>query len=214
MVAGVRDDLSICGVTMESKRFDMLALHIDDIWHSSIIVHEDGSKLAVGSVKAELRKFAGHSLIVISIARQEGRKYKLKNGEFWVRLSASNYCVVESQLIEPHTVDNMIKQREELVKSREVSAAHHRENELRKQYNYLLRNCQAEIAIRRASEGRAMKLLMQKILNEKKQKEADLAAAARSSWIVTMLGQCFSWGQKTAVESVAILDLVCGAEKC
>lgn len=196
IVIGITDDLTICGVQYEAKKFDQFALHIDDIWHCSMIVKDSGERIAPNSVRIERKILAEKSIIVITVkpdtesASKTPVNYKLKTGEFWVRLSASNYCVSESQLLEPHNVNQMIRQREELAREKERKAAFEKEMQMKKSYTNMLRSFQKEIALRREEESRAVQLLFKKILEEKLRVEKQILAA-NQSWITALFCTCF-----------------------
>lgn len=218
IVIGVRDDLTVCGIGLDPKKYDVLALQIDDIWHCSQIVLDTGEHISPTAVKIEQKEVLDYRLAVITVVPEEGKKYKLKNGEFWVRLSASNYCVAENQLYEPHAVQNMIKQRETQI-LREARAA---ESRLKNEYSRMLRQFQQELTVRRRNETILFDLLEAKILQEKSAADAARPAGKGWRWAAEIVGvalkSTFSCLEKTVeilIDAPTLVDVQeCDAQRC
>lgn len=173
IVVGITDNLRCVGVNKDAKKYDTLALSIDNIRHYSAIVDESCGKISLETqIKLEQKELAGKTLLVVSIVPEPGKRYKLMNGEFWVRLNASNYCVCESKLYEKHTVLNLIAQKEADITARAADA----EKRLVHSYTTMLRSVREDLSEYHKEVRILRSLLENKILQEKRQKEEKMRA--------------------------------------
>jgi len=89
IVIGVRDDGFISGV--DRKVVDFMSLMVDDIHHRRIIIRNNDTPLLFHNIKAEPIIFSNKTLVKIVVQPDEGELYRLKSGDIFIRLSASNY---------------------------------------------------------------------------------------------------------------------------
>jgi len=91
LIIGIHDTTrEILGVH-ENKELDRFLLRVDNIYHSNSIVHDDGSTLTPGTVKAMSVPAGEKTICFVQATPQPGKKYRLNSGEMYYRLSASNF---------------------------------------------------------------------------------------------------------------------------
>ncbi len=192
IVIGVTDDLRCIGVHKDAKKYDTLARSIDNIWHCSNILEESSGKLPLTTtITLEQKELGGVLLLVITIVPESGKRYKLSNGEFWMRLNASNYCVPESKVYEHHTVLKMIAQKEADIAAKAQQA----EVRITTSYTQMLRSVQRDLAEYREEVAALRQLLEHSIVQQKEKKERDMSAHRAKGFVQwvwqTLVEGCF-----------------------
>jgi predicted HTH transcriptional regulator len=98
LVLGVRDDRHMVGVDL-AKHLDVLLRNVDDIYHQKIILKDDGTLLAPGTLSVDTVPIAnGKHLIIVKVVPEKDASYTM-GGEKIVRLNASNYRVTQEKYL-------------------------------------------------------------------------------------------------------------------
>ncbi len=97
LVFGVTDTGQIRGLRGAPKDFDAQLLRLDNMYHLKMITLENGDPISPGTIQTALVTASSGGLekriIVVTARPEEGKRYKLRDGTMWYRLSASNYRV-------------------------------------------------------------------------------------------------------------------------
>lgn len=106
IVVGVKDNRQIVGIDL-AKHLDVLKRCVDDTFHQKIIMKEDGTLLAPGTVTADTVPSAnGKDIIIVKVVPEKNTSYVI-GGEKIVRLNASNYRVTQ----EKYLSESLVKQK-------------------------------------------------------------------------------------------------------
>jgi predicted HTH transcriptional regulator len=97
LVFGVTDTGQIKGLRGSSKDIDAQLLRLDNMYHLKMITLENGDPIPAGTIQTSavtVKSGGGEKRIIVVTAKPEAEKrYKLRDGSMWYRLSASNYRV-------------------------------------------------------------------------------------------------------------------------
>ena len=95
LILGVRDvDHAIIGLplTTKPKEIDGFMLRCDDIMHCGFVMRDDGKPVGAGAVVAEMHTLdSTRKIVIVRVEPEPGVRYICKNGDMYVRLSASNH---------------------------------------------------------------------------------------------------------------------------
>ncbi len=90
IIVGINDERKIVGIPL--KDVDTCLRRVDDIYHERSVLHEDGTPLPIGVLKAKAMELpSGLFLILYTIKPEEGKSYVLNDSSKFYRLAASNY---------------------------------------------------------------------------------------------------------------------------
>ena len=99
IVFGVDDEShNICGVYRSEKAIDEFALSIDRIYKNQTLLTSDASPLHPDNIVIDLIAHPAGLVVVITVTPIEGIEYRLRTGEVYMRLNASNYKVKRDRL--------------------------------------------------------------------------------------------------------------------
>lgn len=97
LVFGVTDAGQIKGLRGSTKDIDAQLLRLDNMYHLRMITLENGDPIPAGTIQtAVVTATSGgveKRIIVVTAKPEAGKRYKLRDGSMWYRLSASNYRV-------------------------------------------------------------------------------------------------------------------------
>jgi predicted HTH transcriptional regulator len=97
LVFGVTDAGQIRGLRGAPKDIDAQLLRLDNMYHLKMITLENGDPMSPGTIQTAVVTASScgveKRIIVVTARPEEGKRYKLRDGTMWYRLSASNYRV-------------------------------------------------------------------------------------------------------------------------
>ena len=95
LIYGIDDETREIHGVPTTKELDAFLLKVDNIYHSNILMQEDGSPLVPGTIVATVVPVASQTanLCVVKVIPTKGLSCIFHSGEKYVRLSASNYHV-------------------------------------------------------------------------------------------------------------------------
>ena len=116
LIFGINDeDLSIIGCPATSRDIDTFLLYLDSVFRELL---EANPGLEPGALNARaLRLENKNHLFIVSVSNVQNRSYKLKDGEIWYRLSASNYKISSERLFDASQVSVLVRQNTEKIHS-------------------------------------------------------------------------------------------------
>jgi predicted HTH transcriptional regulator len=107
IIIGITDERAVLGLT--AKRIDELLCIADNIHQMALILTHDDARISLDSVKAEMLTLANKNIVRITVQPEAGLKYKMKTGEVFVRLAASNYQMTDLRVYPQREVDQIVR---------------------------------------------------------------------------------------------------------
>lgn len=131
LVFGVTDAGQIKGLRGSTKDFDAQLLRLDNMYHLKMITLENGDPIPAGTIQTGIVTVktdeAEKRIIVVTARPEAGKRYKLRDGTMWYRLSASNYRVQDIA----HAQEMQRLAAELEIAKKEVEAANRQRNLMR-----------------------------------------------------------------------------------
>jgi predicted HTH transcriptional regulator len=171
IIFGIDDEThKICGVANTPKLIDDFALYIDRLVGSKVIITDNNQPLHPENAIIELMPHPAGLLVVLNITPLEGVQYKMRDGAVYVRLNASTWNLKkEEQLFRSNDVEQLITSRTSDL------------NRWKRRAQQQLMKLNAEYENLETNAHSIQQILFQKILQEKRHAERELACKA-SIW--------------------------------
>ena len=203
LILGVRDvDLAIMGMpnTTTSKQIDAFMLRCDDIMHCGFVLKEDGKTISPNAVTASVVSLdSTRKIVIVRVEPETGVRYICKNGDMYIRLSASNHRFGSQNYVDSAELKHrlsIIEQRMAKEKQRDLARIQNECRGLVAVANKAVDEARGKLRVALEDTGDAkeeaafaVKLLWEKILAEKVKAEERLEAERESGWL-SCLG-CF-----------------------
>lgn len=168
------DDRLILGCPASSRDIDMFLLYLDSVFRE-ILETNPGLDPCAMSARALQLENKNH-LFIVSIHAVPNRSYKLKDGEIWYRLSASNYKISGERVYDASQVASMMRQNSEKIHAEYRGLVNGFEKELAKSVEKL-----------RSEMDITTEQLHLFILNQKREMELVLKEESSRTWFAQLL---------------------------
>ncbi len=194
LIYGIDDETrEIHGVPItKSKELDAFLLKVDNIYHSNILMQENGTPLVPGTVVATIvpvTKYQTH-LCIVKVTPTPGVTCIFHSGEKYVRLSASNYHVnakhscVKMRRKEYIKIINITKQ----ITMTQTHEPSHHDFTLTKQYyleqTKLYQQMAEDVTVLLYSHILHQKDMKEKELKAQKEKEKEITSCLPLCWLL------------------------------
>ncbi len=168
MMFGIRDDSAIVGLHSSQKEIDNFLLQIDRIFHEAEIRTTDLERVHPSCVKTNvLQCHNGRYVVAIHVSPFPGKQYQLKDGTVWFRLNASNYKITGSDHLYTESDMRIQIARTRKNMSREFSLVVRDLRSSIRSSETTIRSLQTSLNKKMTDAEESLKLLHEKILNEK-----------------------------------------------
>jgi hypothetical protein len=205
LILGVRDvDLAIIGVptTTTAKQIDSFLLRCDDIMHCGFVLKEDGKTIAPNAVTATVISLdSTRKIVIVRVEPEPGVRYICKNGDMYIRLSASNHRFGSQNYVDSAELKHrlcIIEQRLAKEKQRDLARIQNECRGLVVLANKAVDEAREKLRVALKDTGAAkeeasvaVKLLWEKILAEKAAVEAKMETERGAGWLSCLGFACF-----------------------